>query len=356
MVQPMDRIKVLVVDDSAFYRQTIAGMLKSSARLDVVGTVANGNEAIRFITRSSPDVITLDLEMPMMDGFTFLRWLMTNKPLPVVVISSRSGSNNVFKALEWGAVDFIAKPTQRASLEIMKLQAELVTKVETAALVSTPKLYRTYLSKIQKAEAVVLPAPAAGRSPGPVQAVAIGASTGGPPAVQSIITQLPKDFPAAVVVVQHMPSGFTLYFAERLAKAARLPVKESAHGDRLEPGRVYICPGGQHMQLRSIRNEVVIELKPKNDSDKYTPSVDRMMISTAEVYGNHVLGILLTGMGSDGKLGMQAIKKKGGATIAESEETSVVFGMPKEAISLGVVDKILPLYQIPNEVIRRCLS
>ncbi|MBI3811488.1 MAG: chemotaxis response regulator protein-glutamate methylesterase [Nitrospirae bacterium] len=352
----MDRIKVLVVDDSAFYRQTIAGILKSSDRMEVVGTASNGGEAIRFITRSCPDVITLDLEMPMMDGFTFLRWLMTNKPLPVVVISSRSESNNVFKALEWGAVDFIAKPTQRASLEIMKIQTELVAKVETAATISTSKLYRAYLSQTQKTESVMPPAPAADRTPGLLEAVAIGASTGGPPAVQSIITQLPKDFPAAVVVAQHMPSGFTLHFAERLAKASRLPVREGSHGERVEAGQVYICPGGQHMQLRSSRNGVVIELKPKNNSDKYTPSVDRMMISTAEVYGNRVLGVLLTGMGSDGKLGMQAIKKKGGGTIAESEETSVVFGMPKEAISLGVVDKILPLYEIPSEVIRRCLS
>jgi two-component system chemotaxis response regulator CheB len=351
----MKQIKVLVVDDSAFYRQTIAGMLKSSARLEVVGTVSSGSDAIRFVTRSRPDVITLDLEMPMMDGFTFLRWLMTNNPIPVVVISSRSKSNNVFKALEWGAVDFVAKPTQRASMEIMNLQTELVTKVETAASISTAKLYQQYKSENQKAEPA-RPAPAGVRYQGLVQMVAIGASTGGPPAVQSIITQLPKDFPAAVVVAQHMPSGFTLYFAERLAKSAKLPVKEGAEGDRVETGQVYICPGGYHMQFRSSRNGVQIELKPRTDSDKYTPSVDRMMVSTAEVYRDKVLGILLTGMGSDGKLGMQAIKKKGGTTIAESEETSVVFGMPKEAISLGVVDKILPLYQIPNEVIRRCLS
>jgi two-component system chemotaxis response regulator CheB len=151
-----------------------------------------------------------------------------------------------------------------------------------------------------------------------------------------------------------MPPGFTLYFAERLAKAAHLPVKEGAHGDRVEAGRVYICPGGQHLQLRSIQNGVELDLKARADSDRYTPSVDRMMISTAEIYGPEVLGVLLTGMGSDGKLGMKAIKGKGGTTIAESEETSVVFGMPKEAIGIGVVDMILPLYQIPNEVLRRC--
>ncbi|MBI3995207.1 MAG: chemotaxis protein CheB, partial [Nitrospirae bacterium] len=153
---------------------------------------------------------------------------------------------------------------------------------------------------------------------------------------------------------QHMPPGFTLYFAERLARSAQLPVKEGAQGDRVEAGKVYISPGGYHMQLRSVRNGVQIDLTPKNDSDKYTPSVDRMMISAAEVYAGRILGILLTGMGSDGKLGMKTIKEKGGATIAEAEETSVVFGMPKEAIAIGVIDKVLPLHRIPAEVIRCC--
>ena len=347
----MERIKVLVVDDSAFYRQTISGILKTSPRLSVVGTVSNGSEAIRFVGRTPPDVITLDLEMPTMDGFTFLRWLMTNMPIPVVVISSRSESSNVFQALEWGAVDFLAKPTQRASLEIMKLQDELISKVETAASVSTKKLQHKY--RAESLSAAVTPSPAA-HDPGGPQVVAIGASTGGPPAVQSIITKLPKDFPCAVVVAQHMPPGFTLYFAERLARSSQLPVKEGAQGDRVEAGKVYISPGGYHMQLRSVRNGVQIDLVPRTDSDKYTPSVDRMMISAAEVYAGRILGILLTGMGSDGKLGMKTIKEKGGATIAEAEETSVVFGMPKEAIAIGVIDKVLPLHRIPAEVIRCC--
>jgi two-component system chemotaxis response regulator CheB len=279
---------------------------------------------------------------------------MTNMPLPVVVISSRSESNNVFKALEWGAVDFISKPTQRASLEIMKLRVELVSKVEAAATVSAEKIRMKH--KAASTEAAVPPMPSGGRDTGRVQVVAIGASTGGPPAIQSIITKLPKDFPAAVIVAQHMPPGFTLYFAERLGKFALLPVKEAANSERLEPGKVYISPGGYHMELQSTPNGVLIGLKPKSDSDKYAPSVDRMMIPAAEIYGDKVLGILLTGMGSDGKLGMKSIKEKGGMTIAEAEETCVVFGMPKEAIGMGVVDKILPLDQIPIEVVRRCLA
>jgi two-component system chemotaxis response regulator CheB len=299
-------------------------------------------------------VITLDLEMPTMDGFTFLRWLMTNMPLPVVVISSRSENTNVFKALEWGAVDFIAKPTQRASLEIMTLRTELVSKVEAAATVSTEKIRQKH--KTVSTGAAVPAIPSGGRDTGRVQVVAIGASTGGPPAIQTIITKLPKDFPAAVIVAQHMPPGFTLYFAERLGKFALLPVKEGADSEPLEPGKVYISPGGYHMELHPTRNGVQIGLKPRSDSDKYAPSVDRMMIAAAETYGAKVLGILLTGMGSDGKLGMKTIKEKGGMTIAEAEETCVVFGMPKEAIGIGVVDKILPLDQIALETVRRCLA
>jgi two-component system chemotaxis response regulator CheB len=296
----------------------------------------------------------LDLEMPTMDGFTFLRWMMTNMPIPVVVISSRSESNNVFKALEWGAVDFLGNPTHRASLEIMNLRAELVSKVETAATVSSDKLRAKH--KTAAMEATVPAMPAGGRDTGRVQVVAIGASTGGPPAIQSIITKLPKDFPAAVIVAQHMPPGFTLYFAERLAKFSLLPVKEAAPSDRLEPGKVYISPGGSHMELHSTPSGVQIALKSRSDTDKYAPSVDQMMTAAAEIYGDKVLGVLLTGMGSDGKLGMKRIKESGGATIAEAEETCVVFGMPKEAIRLGVIDKVLPLDQIPIEIARQCLS
>jgi two-component system, chemotaxis family, protein-glutamate methylesterase/glutaminase len=349
----MERIKVLVVDDSAFYRQTISGILKTSPRLEVIGTVPNGSEAIRFVSATRPDVITLDLEMPTMDGFTFLRWLMSNMPIPVVVITSRSESGNVFKALEWGAVDFVAKPTQRASMEFMKLRPELVSKVEEASLIPSEKLRAKLQTEVRIKAAE--PAPPVSRpAPGRVDMVAIGASTGGPPAVQLIITALPADFPAAVVVAQHMPPGFTLYFAERLSKAAKLPVKEGANGDLVKPGTVYISPGGYHMVLSSGRGGTQIELKPRIDTDKYTPSVDQMMISVAEIYGDKALGIILTGMGSDGRNGMKAIKQMKGGTIAEAEETSVVFGMPKEAISAGVVDEVLPIQSIPEEVVRRC--
>lgn len=341
-----------MVDDSAFYRQTLSGFLKEDPRIEVVGAVSDGGEAIRFIGQNHPDVITLDLEMPKMDGFTFLRWLMANDPIPVVVVSSRSEANQVLKALELGAVDFVVKPSQRASLEIHKVKNELHTKVLTAAGVARNKIFQKTPESgtIRPLKAGVV---SMGPAKGKVGIVAIGASTGGPPAIQGIMAKLPAEFPVPIVVAQHMPAGFTLYFAERLSKSSLFSVKEGATGDRLEPGWVYISPGGFHMTFQRTGDRVEIVLKPRSSEDRYSPSIDLMMLSAVEHYGPGVLGVVLTGMGSDGKLGMKAIKEKGGGTLAESEETSVVFGMPKEVIASGSADKILPLDQIAEELIRR---
>ena len=357
----MGKVKILVVDDSAFFRQSIAEILRNHPGFDVIGTVPNGSEAIRFISKTRPDVITLDLEMPTMDGFTFLRWLMAAHSIPVVVISSRSEGQNVLKALEFGAFDFAVKPSDRASLDFLNLKSELIAKVETAAAIPSDQYHSKHAARLRaEASAQPLktnpPVPSPGARPNAPKVVAIGASTGGPPAVQNIVTKLPKYFPAAVVVAQHMPPGFTLHFAERLDKASKVPVREGTAGARVEPGTVYISPGGHHMLFRQGKNGVEVVLAPRAVSDKYSPSVDQMMVSASETYGPQVLGIILTGMGSDGKIGIRAIKKNGGLTIAESEETTVVFGMPKEAIETGMVDVVLPLDKIPEEVLRRCLT
>ncbi|HEY4485453.1 MAG TPA: chemotaxis response regulator protein-glutamate methylesterase [Nitrospiria bacterium] len=357
----MAKIKILVVDDSAFFRQSIAEILRTHSKFDVIGTAPNGSEAIRFISKTLPDVITLDLEMPTMDGFTFLRWLMAAHSIPVVVISSHSEGQDVLKALELGAFDFAVKPSDRASMDFMKLKAELIAKVETAAAIPSGQYHAKHAARLRAgvaAQPLLTGPPASFPVPPPdaPKVVAIGASTGGPPAVQTIITQLPKYFPAAVVVAQHMPPGFTLHFAERLNKASSVPVREATAGARLEPGSVYISPGGHHMLFRKVTNGAEIVLKPRIESDKHSPSVDQMMVSISDLYGSQVLGVILTGMGSDGKIGIRTIKNKGGTTIAESEETCVVFGMPKEAIETGSVDAILPLDKIPGEILRRCLS
>lgn len=350
------RKKVLVVDDSAFYRQTITGILKDDSRFDVIGTAANGSEAIQFLSHEVPDVITLDLEMPQMDGFTFLRWIVANKPLPVVVISSLSESNNILKALELGAVEFVGKPTQKASLEFLRIKPEILDKVWIASTVSSAKiesiLKAKTFSRNSRRDKAFVPLGEMGK----IKLLAIGASTGGPPAIQSIIHCLPENFPVPVVISQHMPRGFTHYFAERLNNVSKVKVKEGEEGDSLAPGTVIIAPGGCHMLLKSASGSNKVTLNPKLEADKYSPSIDQMLFSAVQCYGKGVLAVILTGMGSDGKLGVQAVKENGGLTIAESEESCVVYGMPKEVVDIGAAEKILPLEKIPGEIIRMCAS
>ena len=349
------KIKVLIVDDSAFYRQSLIAMLRDCPDIEVIGSVADGSEAMRFVLKQRPDVITLDLEMPQMDGFTFLRWLMRNKPIPVLVISSQSEATSVFKALELGAADFMAKPTKRPSLEIMNLQAELRLKIETIVKIPTEKI-RTRLEEPGRLAArypeVLDRDRLHDRNRNGVNLVAIGASTGGPPAIQTIVTMIPKGFSAPFVIAQHMPAVFTRYFAERLDRLSQLEVKEAQEGDMVEAGRVLIAPGGSHMLFERRGDRVQVRIGASQSADKYVPSIDAMMVSAAEIYHENVLGVLLTGMGNDGKVGMKRIKEKGGTTIAEAEETAVIFGMPREAIKEGVVDHILPLSTIPEALLK----
>ena len=361
-------IKVLIVDDSAFFRQTFSSMLKTSLGIKVAGVVAGGTETIRFLSMEKVDVITLDLEMPRMDGFTLLRWLMANHPLPVVVVSSCSDMENVFKALDLGAVDFLAKPTKRASFEVMKIQQELLAKVKLAATISREKIHPRLSVESQPGKKTHTGTPIESKPdslmsrPGTepaktgkaVDIVAIGASTGGPPAIQSIVSQLPQDLSVAVAIAQHMPEGFTEYFAKRLDKLSPLRIKEADHEEPVKPGSVYIAPGGHHVTFETKKGAIRFSIKPRSEGDKYSPSVNILMKSAAEIYGKKTLGVILTGMGSDGREGMRCIKENGGSTLAESEETAVVFGMPREAIEEGVVDKILALHNITDEILKRC--
>jgi len=346
------KIKVLVVDDSAFYRQSIISMLKTFPDIGVIGSVANGNEAMRFVIKEKPDVITLDLEMPEMDGFTFLRWLMRNEPIPVLVISGQSEAASVFKALELGAADFMAKPTQKASLEIMNLQAELRLKIGAIVKIPAEKMKVRIQAPSRFSGGKLSPSDLKG-SPGQCSCnlIVIGASTGGPPAIQAIITMLPKNFSTPIIIAQHMPPVFTHYFSERLNRISQLEVKEAEPGDRVEPGRVLIAPGGFHMVFEEKEDCVFVRIQVPPKGDRYVPSIDSLMASSVNVYGSKVLGVLLTGMGNDGKKGMRKIKEVGGKTIAESEETAVIFGMPREAIKDGVVDRVLPLLSIPDFIL-----
>jgi two-component system chemotaxis response regulator CheB len=335
----------------------ISQMLSSDAGVDVIGTAHDGVDAIAKTLRMKPDVITLDLEMPNMDGFTFLRWLMKERPTPVLVLSSRSDSRSVFRALELGAVDFLAKPEARISKSIESVRDELIAKVQG--------ILNLEMSKVQSAidllaEEKTAPAPLKEDDvrfeKGPIEVVAIASSTGGPPAIQAILSSLLPDFGAAIVISQHMPPGFTKSFAERLNKLSSLLVTEAVSGDRIGPGTALIAPGGYHLLLKRDRMGLLAELAPRSPEDKYVPSADRMMISAAEASGAATLGVVLTGMGKDGVEGVRAIKQRKGQCLAESEESAVIFGMPQEAIRTGFVDKVLPLGGMAAEITLRCRS
>ncbi len=342
------RRRILIVDDSAFFRQTLAKMLGRLAQFEVVGVAGNGVEAISAVSRVRPDMIVLDLQMPEMDGFAFLRWLMQNQPLPVLVLSAEGDSANVFKALQAGAVDFLPKPTRRATSEIFNIEAELFQRMEALSQVPREKL-------LVRKEPVP---PAASLPPLPpsqekAAIVAIGASTGGPAALQAMLPALPKEFEVPIVVAQHMPPGFTLPFAERLKRLISLDAREAREGDEVLAGCILIAPGGHNMDFESVRDRVFVRLSEPKEGDRYVPSVDQMMTSAAQIYKERTLGVLLTGMGSDGRLGMKTIKRQGGQTLAEAEETAVVFGMPREAIVEGVVDRVVPLWEMAAEIFRR---
>lgn len=342
----MKRLKALVVDDSAFSRQTIRKMLDVCPDMDVVGTAVDGMDAIAKTLRLKPDLITLDLEMPEMDGYGFLRWVMIQRPIPVIIVSSHGDRATVFRALEMGAVDFVCKPTRGASSELKNIEKDLLGKVSAIRDMDINALYRN-IKLLEPAEA---PQEAPGESR--VELLAVGASTGGPAALQIILTKLPAEFPAAVAVSQHMPRGFTGPLAERLAKLCKLRVREAREGDEPEPGTTLICPAGFHMQFKKKSGKARVALAEGINEDRYIPSVDVMMRSAAQTFGERAMGVLLTGMGSDGRDGMLEIKSKGGYTIAESRETAVVFGMPQEAIKAGAALKVLPLTEISGEILR----
>lgn len=349
----IEPIKVLIIDDSAFTRQAINRILEKAPNIKIIGTAIDGYDGMTKLTKLTPDIVTLDLEMPRMDGFSLLRWIMENKPLPVIMISSYGDAATVFKALELGAVDFVVKPTSSRSIgtgELKELEDSLLSKVLNVKSFDLEKHKKT-ISRLGDTKPAV--SSNLFKYSKDIELVAIGASTGGPTAIQTILTQLPKNFPIGVIISQHMPRGFTNQFAERLNSIAEIRVKEAEHGELIEEGKVLICPGGHHMILESLKDKVKVNIKNHSDSDKYIPSVDIMMKSAAETYERKAMGIVLTGMGNDGRDGMLEIKNKGGYTIAESEESSVVFSMPQAVISAGAADKVLPLEEISNEIIKK---
>ena len=332
-------IRVLVIDDSAFSRRTIIRMLEQSPLVDVVGWARDGKEALRKAVQLRPDLVTLDLEMPRMDGFTFLRLLMATRPTPVLVISGRSGDEDVFKALELGAVDFVAKPTLRAAPELATIGEELLRKVSAIRQLRIENVR----DRVSVAPSPVRSRPAHGER---MRVVGVGSSTGGPAALMQIFGAFSEAPNCAFVVSQHMPEGFTRGFAERLDRMTPFTSCEAEGGERVEPGHLLLAPGGCHLEFSNFEGSVVSRVTPRQEGDRYAPSVDRMLSSAAKHFGRDLTAVILTGMGDDGRLGVQAVAASGGAVIAESEETAVIFGMPQQAIETGAVDAILPLSEI----------
>jgi two-component system chemotaxis response regulator CheB len=339
-------IRVLVIDDSAFSRRTIRRILERSPLVEVIDAARDGEEALRKTLELRPDLITLDLEMPRMDGFTFLRLVMSRCPTPVIVISGRKGEQDVFRALDFGAVDFIAKPTPRAGAELETIEQELLRKVHAIRQLRIEKV-RARLDAGVAPPRVAQPVTRGSNAP---RLVAIGSSTGGPAALMQILGSFVAAPPVAVVVCQHMPEGFTHGFAERIDRLTPFAAHEAQDGDEATPGTVLVAPGGMHLEFERRGARTVARLAAASAGDKYAPAVDRVFASVAKHWGPDVLAIVLTGMGDDGREGVRAVKEAGGRVVAESEQTAVVFGMPQQAIRTGVVDAVLPLPEIATVI------
>ncbi len=329
-------VRVLVVDDSALMRKLIPQMLAADESIDVVGTAMDGSFCLKKIEELHPSVVTLDLEMPGMNGIDTLKEIMRRQPVPVIVFSSHSteGASVTVKALGLGAFDFVTKPRD-ASAHMAEIAKELIAKVKAAADCKLkPRMIAGIPMKQEK------PVAAAGS---PTKIVAIGVSTGGPQAMEYLLSQLPGDFPGAIAVVQHMPDGFTDMFARRLDELSSLRVKEAQSGDLLQPGRVLICPGSRHMKVKRLPLGDIVVLSDEPHVNGHRPSVDVLMRSVAEEFRGQAVGVLMTGMGDDGAEGLGMVKKEGGMTIAQNEESCVVYGMPKAAIERGYATRVVAL-------------
>ena len=345
----MDRVlRVLVIDDSAYVRKVVREILSRSPFVEVVGTARDGREALDLVEELQPDVVTCDLMMPELDGVGFVREQMQRRPVPIVIMSiANETAEAALTALDAGAIDFVQKPTALASEKIFEVSAELIEKVKAAGQIS-----------LNRIPIVQPPLATPNTEPGPkisgshsVDIVVIGVSTGGPQGLKRLIPKLPQDFPVPVVMVMHMPVGYTEMYAAKLNELSRLEVREAAAGDEVKPGRVFLAPAGRHLSLkRGANGQVVTHLDARHFNTLHRPAVDVLFESAAEVYGNRTLGVVLTGMGSDGKQGAAWIKSQGGMVFTEAESSCVVYGMPAAVMEAGLSDKSVPLDQMARAI------
>lgn len=349
----MKQTRVLVVDDSAFMRQVISNILNEDNLIKVVGTARNGQDALQKIKILQPDLVTLDIEMPIMDGLTTLTKIMETNPLPVIMVSSHTskGADATLKALEKGAVDFIAKP---AGVNISEVKEEIIHKVKVASRININKSLKE--TKVPKTRINITSSSTTSfpNRDNYHQIVMIGTSTGGPKALQEVLPLLPENFPAPVLVVQHMPPGFTKSLADRLNSISAITIKEAEPKEVVRAGVVYIAPGDFHLTIeKRFDNVLAINLTKDSLVSGHRPSVNVMMDSVCNNFSGKIIGVIMTGMGNDGTEGMKLIKLRQGATIAEDESTCVVYGMPKAAIQARCVDVVVPLFEIANTIIKQ---
>lgn len=337
-------VRILIVDDSAYMRFTIAKRLSETPGFQVVGSARDGVEALELIPKFNPDVVTLDVEMPRLDGLSTLREIMSTHPRPTIMVSSLTteGARETVQALTWGAVDFVAKPSSKANIDA--IMDDLVTKIQRAA---KAKVYPISAQRRQE-KPVENTAPRKTRHYTKTdKVVVIGASTGGPRALSTVVPQIPGDLPATYLIIQHMPVGFTRSLAERLNNISNIEIREAAPGDSLEVGRALLAPGGFHMVLDQNN---CISLNQNPPVHGVRPAIDVTMISVAQKFGASTIGVVLTGMGTDGTNGAALIHSSGGYVIAEDESTCVVWGMPRSVQEAGVADVIAPLHEVAGEI------
>jgi two-component system chemotaxis response regulator CheB len=339
---------VLVVDDSVFMRRMVSDIIGRFPGFRVVGVAVDGNEALRSIERLDPDVVTLDIEMPRLDGFGVLQRVMSSRPRPVVMLSGYTGANAALRALELGAVEFVAKPSGPISFDVAKVEAQLFEALSAAIAADLQALVRERASTAQRR-------PPRSRVVTREAAVAIAASTGGPRALTYVLGSLPADLGAAVLIVQHMPPGFTTTLASRLDDVSPIPVAEASGGEAVVPNRALLAPGDFHMRVRCVDGAVRVALDQRELLCGTRPAADALFPSVAEAYGERCVGVVLTGMGRDGTTGLAAVKAAGGGTLAQDRASSVVYGMPGRAMEEGVAQRAVALDAIPDAIVE-CLD